>query len=151
MFKNWMAWLNSPAGAFSTARLAKPPRPPRKLAAAVACAPCIAGEYGAGGISTKADAPGGSWWDIGVAGRDPGPSPTGSTGGGGPKGNCGGNGESMLWCGCMGSRGSRIGALNPPVVWVRTPRGVVTVMILAFRGSVESSMRYPGGRNVLKP
>ena len=44
-----------------------------------------------------------------------------------------------------------MGALNALVGCVKVPRGVVTVMVLALRGSVDSSMRYPGGKNVLNP
>ena len=37
------------------------------------------------------------------------------------------------------------------VVWVVVPIGVVTVIVLGSDGSTEISMRYPTGRNVLKP
>lgn len=38
-----------------------------------------------------------------------------------------------------------------PSFWVVVPLGVVTVIMLDSDGSIEHSMRYPGGRKVLKP
>ena len=98
--------------------------------------------------STKAEGACGIGWAKGEAGREPWPSPIGSTGGG--ANDCGGNGEREP-DGSMGSLGMRIGAPSMLAGCVITPIGVVTVMAPTFRGSLERSMRYPGGRNVLKP
>ena len=49
------------------------------------------------------------------------------------------------------SRAILTGAPYAEMFWVMTPIGVVTVIVSILRGSLDISMRYPGGRKVLKP
>lgn len=53
--------------------------------------------------------------------------------------------------GSKGSRAILTGAPYADMFWVMTPIGVVTVIVSMLRGSLDISMRYPGGRKVLKP